>query len=85
MERRAPADGAQRVAADHLGRATHQADAELSEQQAQRDIREMVRASWLAAKGEAQGRYYTAGPDLPEDITHGVREPRQLRDPYAGH
>ncbi|MEU4303647.1 Fic family protein [Kitasatospora aureofaciens] len=68
---------------NRLRRATYQADAELSEQQAQRDIRELVRAGWLAAKGEAQGRYYLAGPDLPEDITRGVREPRPLRDPYA--
>ncbi|MFB7949138.1 Fic family protein [Kitasatospora phosalacinea] len=68
---------------NRLRRATYQADAELSEQQAQRDIRELVRADWLVAKGEAQGRYYTAGPDLPESITRGVREPRPLRDPYA--
>ncbi|MDH6129205.1 hypothetical protein P3T39_006194 [Kitasatospora sp. GP82] len=34
-------------------------------------------------QGEAQGRYYTAGPVLPEEITRGVREPRPLRDPYA--
>ncbi|MEU4117766.1 Fic family protein [Kitasatospora sp. NPDC028055] len=68
---------------NRLRRATYQADAELSEQQAQRDIRELVRAGWLAAKGEAQGRYYTAGPDLPDEITRGVRAPRPLRDPYA--
>ncbi|MET8539503.1 hypothetical protein ABZW03_02430 [Kitasatospora sp. NPDC004799] len=68
---------------NRLRRATYQADAELSEQQAQRDIRELVRAGWLTAKGEAQGRYYTAGADLPEEITRGVREPRPLRDPYA--
>ncbi|MGE7435496.1 Fic family protein [Kitasatospora sp. NPDC001175] len=68
---------------NRLRRATYQADAELSEQQAQRDIRELVRTGWLAARGEAQGRYYIAGPDLPEAITRGVREPRPLRDPYA--
>ncbi|MBF9072633.1 Fic family protein [Streptacidiphilus fuscans] len=68
---------------NRIRRATYQADAELSEQQAQRDIRELVRAGWLTAKGEAQGRYYVAGPDLPEEITHGVREPKPLRDPYA--
>ncbi|MFE3498537.1 hypothetical protein ACFXPX_03265 [Kitasatospora sp. NPDC059146] len=68
---------------NHLRRATYQADAELSEQQAQRDIRELVRAGSLAAQGEAQGRYCTAGSDLPEPIVRGVREPRPLRDPYA--
>ncbi|MFF3075432.1 Fic family protein [Kitasatospora sp. NPDC057936] len=68
---------------NRVRRATYQTDAELSEQQAQRDIRELVRAGWLTAKGEAQGRYYTAGPDLPEEIARGIREPRPLRDPYA--
>ncbi|MFG2698005.1 Fic family protein [Kitasatospora sp. NPDC048407] len=70
---------------NRVRRATYQSDADLSEQQAQRDIRELVRAGWLATNGEAQGRYYTAGPDLPEGITRGVREPRPLRDPYTGH
>lgn len=68
---------------NRLRRATYQADAELSEQQAQRDIRELAKAGWLTAHGEAQSRYYTAGPQLPENITHGAREPRPLRDPYA--
>ncbi|MFD8478201.1 Fic family protein [Kitasatospora sp. NPDC059673] len=68
---------------NRVRRATYQADADLSEQQAQRDIRELVRAEWLAANGEAQGRYYTAGPGLPEAIVRGVREPRPLRDPYS--
>lgn len=68
---------------NRVRRATYQSDAELSEQQAQRDIRELVRAGWLAAKGEAQGRYYTGGQGLPEEIPRGVREPRPLRDPYV--
>ncbi len=68
---------------NRLRRATYQADAELSEQQAQRDIRELVKANWLTAKGEAQGRYYTVGPDLPAAISRGVQEPRPLRDPYT--
>ncbi len=68
---------------NRLRRATYQVDSGMSEQQAQRDIRELVRAGWLAARDEAQGRYYLAGPDLPEKITRGVRKPRLLRDPYA--
>ncbi|MFE6489870.1 hypothetical protein ACFVGN_44030 [Streptomyces sp. NPDC057757] len=68
---------------NRLRRATYQTDAELSEQQAQRNIRELVRAGWLGAKGEAQSRYYMAGPDLPKEIARGIREPRPLRDPYA--
>ncbi|MFD0276907.1 hypothetical protein ACFVHB_23795 [Kitasatospora sp. NPDC127111] len=40
---------------NRLRRASYQADAEFGEQQAQRDIRELVRAGWLAAKGERPG------------------------------
>ena len=68
---------------DRVRRATCQSDAQLGEQLAQRDFRELVRAGWLIAKGEAQGRYYTGGPDLPQEITRGAREPRPPRDPYA--
>ncbi|WP_035796798.1 Fic family protein [Kitasatospora mediocidica] len=67
---------------NRLRRVTYQADAELSEQQAQRDIRELVKSAWLVARGEAQGRYYVAGPELPDAVVRGVREPRPLRDPY---
>jgi Fic family protein len=70
------------VMGNRVRRATYQADAELSEQQAQRDIRELVRAGWLLPHGEAQGRYYGQGPALPEDIVRDVREPRPLREPY---
>jgi Fic family protein len=67
---------------NRVRRATYQSDAELSEQQAQRDIRELVRAQWLTAHGETQGRYYTIGPALPETIIHTVQQPRALREPY---
>jgi len=67
---------------NRVRRATYQADAELSEQQAQRDIRELVRAGWLTVHGETQGRYYTIGTALPETITHTVQQPRALREPY---
>lgn len=70
------------VMGNRVRRATYQADAELSEQQAQRDIRELVRAGWLSAHGEAQGRYYAQGPGVPEGIVRGVREPRPLIEPY---
>ncbi|WP_055549129.1 Fic family protein [Streptomyces sp. NBRC 110028] len=68
---------------NRVRRATYQVDAELSEQQAQRDIRELVRARWLVPHGEAQGRYYTAGEGMPESITRGVLRPRPLREPYV--
>jgi Fic family protein len=64
-------------------RAVYQKDAELSEQQALRDIRDLVRADWLEARGEAQARYYVAGEGFPGDIRLIAAKPGQVRDPYA--
>ncbi|RDG39326.1 Fic family protein [Streptomyces corynorhini] len=69
------------VMAGRVRRATYEVDAELSEQQAQRDLRELVNAEWLTARGQAQGRYYTAGKGLPESVRL-TRSPQPLRDPY---
>jgi Fic family protein len=63
-------------------RAVYQKDAELSEQQALRDIRDLARAGWLEARGEAQGRYYVAASGFPDEIRQIAAQPRQLRDPY---
>jgi Fic family protein len=63
-------------------RAVYQKDAELSEQQALRDIRDLVRSGWLEAQGEAQARYYVAGLGFPGDIRQIATQPRSLRDPY---
>jgi hypothetical protein len=65
-------------------RAVYQKDAELSEQQALRDIRDLVRAGWLQARGEAQARYYIAAEGFPENIRHAAALAPRLRDPYPG-
>lgn len=64
-------------------RAVYQKDAELSQQQALRDIRDLVRAGWLEARGEAQARYYVAGEGFPGDIRQIAAQPHRIRDPYA--
>jgi Fic family protein len=64
-------------------RAVYQKDAELSEQQALRDIRDLVRAGWLEARGEAQARYYVAASGFPNEIREIATQPRRLRDPYS--
>lgn len=64
-------------------RAVYQKDAELSEQQALRDIRDLVRSGWLEPRGEAQARYYVEGTGFPADIRRIATQPRRMRDPYA--
>jgi len=64
-------------------RAVYQKDAELSEQQALRDIRDLARVGWLEARGEARARYYVAGEGFPGDIRLIATKPSQVRDPYA--
>ncbi|MGK5548672.1 Fic family protein [Streptomyces sp. URMC 127] len=60
-------------------RTVYQADADLSEQQAIRDIRELVRLGWLEAQGRARSRYYAPGPRMA-----GAQEKiRQAVEPYA--
>lgn len=65
-------------------RAVYEKDAELTEQKARRDLRDLVSAGWLEARGEAQTRYYVAGPGFPEPIRAAATRPRATRDPYAG-
>jgi Fic family protein len=64
-------------------RAVYQEDAGLSEQQAQRDMRDLVRAGWLEPRGEAQARYYVAGPDFPEEVKSAAGGAHAIHDPYA--
>jgi Fic family protein len=72
------------VAMGHrVRRAVYQQDAELSEQQALRDLRDLVRAGWIKPRGEAQSRYYIVGHGFPEPIAHAARQGRALREPYA--
>ncbi|MEV4805780.1 hypothetical protein AB0K18_37770 [Nonomuraea sp. NPDC049421] len=60
-------------------RTVYQQDAELSPQQAVRDIREMCRLKWLVPQGQARGRYYVAGPAM-RPIVESVR---QSTSPYT--
>ncbi|MET9419044.1 hypothetical protein ABZY03_33690 [Streptomyces klenkii] len=60
-------------------RTVYQADADLPEQQAIRDIRELVRLGWLEPQGQARSRYYVPGPLMApaqEQISQAV-------EPYA--
>ncbi|MFE3018311.1 Fic family protein [Streptomyces sp. NPDC059256] len=64
-------------------RTVYQQDAELSDQQAIRDIRELVRLGWLTPHGKARARYYAAGPRMAvaNAEVRGNLEP--YADPYA--
>ncbi|MET7363880.1 hypothetical protein ABZS76_36290 [Streptomyces sp. NPDC005562] len=60
-------------------RTVYQQDADLSDQQAIRDIRELVARGWLVHHGKARARYYAPGPPM-----NPVREEvRQSMEPYA--
>lgn len=64
-------------------RTVYQQDAELSPQQAVRDIREMCRLDWLSPQGQARGRYYVAGPAM-RPISESVRQSTQpYIEPYG--
>jgi Fic family protein len=55
----------------------------LSMQQAQRDLRDLVAAQVLQAVGRTRARYYTGGPRFPEDALNEARTPVLLTDPYT--
>ncbi|WP_194905805.1 Fic family protein [Catenulispora rubra] len=55
----------------------------LSMQQAQRDLRDLVTAEVLEPVGRTRARYYTAGPRFPEQALHIARTPMTLSDPYS--
>lgn len=63
-------------------RKLYQIDAELSEQQSIRDMRQMVTLDWLDSHGEARGRYYTAGPRMLPVIADVGRETKPFIYPY---
>ncbi|WP_406265125.1 Fic family protein [Nocardia sp. NBC_00881] len=54
----------------------------LSLQQAQRDLRDLVRARTLAPVGRTRARYYVAGPHFPETALDLAHTPAALEDPY---
>ncbi|MGW8955538.1 Fic family protein [Streptomyces sp. NPDC055709] len=60
-------------------RTVYQQDADLSDQQAIRDMRELVRMGWLAPHGKARARYYGPGPRMAT----AQETIRQSLEPYA--
>ncbi|MFC9434812.1 Fic family protein [Nocardia sp. NPDC057030] len=55
----------------------------LNLQQAQRDLRELVRRQILAPVGRTRARFYVAGPMFPEAALEIAHTPTTLTDPYA--
>lgn len=55
----------------------------LSVQQAQRDLRELVRRQILEPVGRTRARFYVAGSLFPEAVSETARTPATLTDPYA--
>ncbi|HEV2347146.1 MAG TPA: Fic family protein [Actinocrinis sp.] len=55
----------------------------LSMQQAQRDLRDLVTAEVLEPIGRTRARYYTAGVRFPEQVLDIARTPMTLADPYS--
>ncbi|MFB4282922.1 MULTISPECIES: hypothetical protein [unclassified Nonomuraea] len=65
-----------------LRRSRYQADEELSQGQAARDLRDLAAKGWLQPYGETKGRYYQAGPRMAR-LKEGFAERTvPLRDPY---
>lgn len=64
-------------------RTVYQQDADLSDQQAIRDLRELVRLGWLTAHGQGRARHYGPGRLLAEvqEAVHQSAEP--YAEPYA--
>ncbi|HEX5568309.1 MAG TPA: Fic family protein [Streptomyces sp.] len=63
-------------------RTVYQQDADISDQQAIRDIRELVRLGWLVAHGRARARHYGPGPRMTP-VQEAVRQSVEpYTDPY---
>ncbi|WP_218586419.1 hypothetical protein [Nocardia cyriacigeorgica] len=54
----------------------------LSLQQAQRDLRDLVRAHILEPVGRTRARFYRAGPEFPDAALEVAHTPVTLLDPY---
>lgn len=63
-------------------RTVYQLDAELSRQQAVRDMRELTRLAWLQPEGQARGRYYVAGPAMRPLLAEIRQSAKPFVDPY---
>ncbi|MGN9839931.1 Fic family protein [Nonomuraea sp. H19] len=65
-----------------LRRSRYQADEDLSQGQAVRDLRDLTVKGWLQPYGETKGRYYQAGPRLAGLKADFAERITPLRDPY---
>ncbi|GAA3222182.1 Fic family protein [Actinocorallia longicatena] len=63
-------------------RTIYQQDAELSDQQSIRDVRELCRLGWLVSHGQARGRYYLAGPAMQPVLDTVKRSTTPFTEPY---
>jgi hypothetical protein len=54
----------------------------LNMQQAQRDLRDLVRAGALEPVGRTRARFYTEGARFPAAALEAARTPMTLMDPY---
>lgn len=68
--------------AGRVRRSRYEQSENLSVQQAQRDLRELVRRQILEPVGRTRARFYVAGARFPEKISEVARTPVTLRDPY---
>ncbi|MFG1845401.1 Fic family protein [Micromonospora carbonacea] len=62
-------------------RTVYQRDEALTDDQAVRDLRALVRAGFLQQHGQTRGRYYVASTTLRELAAPALR-PREITDPY---
>jgi Fic family protein len=72
------------AAAGRVRRARYEHDEDLSLQQAQRDLRDLVAAGILTPVGKTRARYYQPGAAFPDDAREIATSPVTLVDPYAG-
>ncbi|WP_406369664.1 Fic family protein [Streptomyces sp. NBC_00647] len=68
--------------AGRVRRSRYQHAEDLSLQQAQRDLRDLTASGVLQPVGRTRARYYTAGPQFPQDAIHIARTPMSLTHPY---
>ena len=63
--------------------ATYRKNADVSENLASRDLKQLVDAGLLVAKGERRGRYYVASPELRDmGQQASAGEPHRVQDPF---
>lgn len=63
-------------------RGTYQSDEALSQGQAARDLRDLVKNDWLQPYGETKGRFYAPGPKMLEIRELFTARITPFRDPY---